>query len=164
MRSSRRIEPGLFDLLENIGPLIEKTISENKDAKSGLSILDIRDKLTVFCKNFLIQFFYSGYGYLIDGINPTTMDKLNQFFLYKLNRPTKMIDVVPKYIQIHTDIMGDPYTREIRTSKKLYCHFIPELFEAFREEGREIINNFDEVAEKIDRTLENIEESCRRMA
>ena len=163
MNSNRKIELGLLDLLKDIGPLMERTISQNRDPKSSLTILNIRDKLTVFCKNFLIQFFYSGYGYLIDGINTTTMGKLNNFFSFNLDKPTKMIDIVSEYVKIHTDIMGDPYTREIRMSKKLYCSFLPELFEAFQKEGKEIIDNFEEVTEKIKRTMRVIEETCGRI-
>jgi len=163
MNSNRKIELGLFDLLKDIGPLMERTASQNKDAKSSLTILDIRDKLTVFCKNFLIQFFYVGYGYLIDGINTTTMKKIEKFFSFNLDKPPKMIDMVSKYIKIHTDIMADPYTREIRISKKLYCSFLPELFGTFQKEAKEVIYNFEEVTEKIMRTMTDIEETCGRI-
>jgi len=161
--SSKRIELGLFDLLKDIGMLMEKAISQNKDDKSSLPILEIRDKLTVFCKNFLIQFFYVGYGYLIDGINATTMNKLEGFFAFNPDRPTKMIDIMSEYVGIHMDVMGDPYTREIRMSKKLYCSFLSKLFGVFEKEGEGIIDNFEEITEKIKRTMKIIEETCKRI-
>lgn len=161
--SSRQIEPKLFDLLQDVGQLIEKTINESKDEKAKLMILEIRDRLTVFCKNFFIQFFYGGYGYIIDGINATTMNKIKTFFLYKLDVPTKMIEILSSYVDISMDIMGDPYTGETRKSKELYCCFLPDLFKAFKEEANGVIDNFAKVVQKMDETLEKIEDTCKRL-
>jgi hypothetical protein len=160
---SRQIEPKLFDFLQDVGQLIEKTINESKDEKAKLMILEIRDKLTVFCKNFFIQFFYGGYGYVIDGINATTMNKIKAFFSYRLDVPPKMIKLLSKYVDINIDIMGDPYTEKTRTSKELYCYFLPDLFVAFKEEVNEVIDNFAQVAQKMDETLGKIEDICKRL-
>jgi len=161
--NSRRIELNLFDLLQDIDSLIERMINQNKDEKAKLIILEIRDKLTVFCKNFLIQFFYGGYGYVIDGINTTTMAKINNFFFNKLDVPTKMIEILSKYICIHMDIMGDPYTEEILTSKELYCCFLPDMFKAFKEEGVVVIDNFSKVVQKVNETLVKINDICKKL-
>lgn len=162
--SSGQIETKLFELLKDVGQLIEKTAEESKDKNAQLVILEIRDKLTVFCKNFFIQFFYGGYGYRIDGINYDTMKKINDFFSFRSNVPTRMIETLSKYVYIHVDIMGDPYTKETLTSKKLYCHFLPDLFGAFKEDGLGVIDNFAEVVPKMDETLRKIEATCKKWA
>jgi hypothetical protein len=161
--NSGRIEATLFDLLHDIGSLIEKTTDQSGNEKVKLTILEIRDKLTSFCKNFLIQFFHSGYGYMIDGMNTTTMGKINEFFSYMQEPPTAMIRVLSEYIIIHMDIMGDPYTEETRVSKRLYCSFLPVMFKAFEEEGCGVIDNFAEVVQKIDETLVKINDTCKNL-
>jgi len=161
--SLRRIEPKLFDLLEEIGPLIEKTTDKSKDKETKLVILRIRDNLTVFCKNFLIQFFHSGYEYVIDGINALTKEKIDDFFLFRTDLPAEMVRILSEYTSVHMDVMGDPYIEETEESTKLYCSFIPEMFKAFKEEGEGVIDNFAEVVEKIDETLAKINGTCKKL-
>jgi hypothetical protein len=161
--NSRRIEPKLFELLEEIGPLIEKTTDQSKDEKARLAILRIRDNLTSFCKNFLIQFFHSGYGYMIDGMNAITTEKANDFFLFRVDRPTEMMRILSEYTLIHIDVMGDPYIEETKESRKLYCRFIPEMFKAFMQEGSGVIDNFAEVVDKMNETLAKVNDTCKRL-
>lgn len=165
MNSEHRIEPSLFDLLTDVGPIIERIRSKQQiNNKDLLDILKIRDNLTVFCKNFLIQFFYNSFGLLIDGININTMHKVNKFFKelsFWKQKPRKMIRILSLYTEIHRDIMGDPYTRKIQVSTRLYCSFLPQLFEAFQEEANGIIDNFEEVMAKINETLKIIQKTCQ---
>jgi len=172
----KRIELGLFDLLIDVGPIVNEIAGkEAVDEKRAFAITKARDKLLTFVKNFLIQFFYVGYGFLMRGFHPDTITGLQKFFqptarpdttdkliVDRQLVPSKMIEALVEYVEIEKDAMGDPYTREVRHLRKLYCEFLPRLFDAFREDGSGTIDNYSAILEKINQALTDIQAVCSR--
>ena len=158
---SKRIKPELFSLLDDVGLKIAQiSFIEEKKRRDILTIIEVRDKLVTFVKNFLLQYFYEGHNFTIESININIINKLNDYNYYPKPKPNHLIQIISQYIDIYKEIMGDPYTRAIRESKKVFCEFLPQLFEAFKIDASRVINNYEEIMGKINKTMEIIKKTC----
>ncbi|SRR6266571_2671100 len=170
MNSTSEINLGLFALLE-YAPLHEMIAGKKQDDKKQAIALTVAgDNLFVFIKNFFIQLFFEGYGFVILGFHTAMLLELEQLFrrqslqASKIGKeyliPNEMIEAINEYLRIDRDVVAGPYTKEVGPLKGLYCSFLPRLFEAFNRDGISAIKNYSDVKRRIDETLKVINRVC----
>ena len=147
MKTESTIEPSLFDLLEEVALLLGPDSPEKNET---LRMHNVVQKLRIFLKEFLLQFFRNGYGLDIKGVNDTDLKKIKKHFRFKFNSPKIMIQIFEKTIETINRLLIAIYHDPPKEQDiiDLYEEWIPKVLKGFQEEGKEI-QNFQLVVDRI---------------
>jgi hypothetical protein len=160
------IKIDLFSLIDEIDPIVDGVINipsskTQSEPSEILKLVKVRDSLTTFARNFLMQFFHAS-GFAIVGFRPDVLSSMKEKRKWK-RKPETMIQLMEDYLRIDNDVGGDPYARGSEDLRELYCVFLPKMFVAFTSEGAGLIDNYYEVARKSESVLTSIRSKCPRV-
>jgi hypothetical protein len=122
-----------------------------------------KEALILFMDSFFLQFFVRGYGIRIEEIDGS-IDAVNDLVDGPKNpRPKRMIaSFNDYYLNVYSELPEVGYGGGSRfVLRTAFCSTLPQLFEAFREEGKPVITNYSEVCKLADEFMEKLRPICQ---
>jgi len=137
------------------GPRLSEYLENVALAKEGLKL---------FMDAFYIQFFARGYKLKIVSLEDSLRSIIEMKDSPQRARPRRMIS---NFVDYHNNVYGElpdigygggsPFV--LRTA---FCSTLPQLFDAFAQEGQGVIGNFKEITDRMREFRPKLEAICQR--